>query len=133
MDFNFSFQEDDNCLNSFFSDEIEDIIDNCTNGPSNDEDDFDWLKLSSAKVIGVVGEYKEDRLSRTPKGSAGFKHTKSKVINYDEKDFNNNTTDMPLRSSKVEGMSATNSKRNNYGNSDKNNSNNNAIDELDEH
>ena len=63
---------------------MEDIIDDCTNGPSDDEDDFDWLKLSSAKVIGVAREYKEDCLSRTPNSSIGFKHTESKVINYDE-------------------------------------------------
>ena len=92
MDFNFSFEED-NCLNSFFSDEMEDIIGDCTDGTSDDEDDFDWLILSSAKVIDVAGEYREDCLSRTPKGSDDFKHTKSKVITYYKKDFNNNTTD----------------------------------------
>ena len=30
---------------------MEDIIDDCTNGASDDEDGFDCLKLSSAKVL----------------------------------------------------------------------------------
>ena len=50
MDFNRYFEEEYDCLNGYFSDEMEDIIDDCTNGPGDDKDDFDWLKLSSAKL-----------------------------------------------------------------------------------